>query len=345
MSFNRQDTPLLSALAHLFDHEEDLPADPVARLRHIGWVFAEKWYESGDSGGRTLENELTAVCNGDRGRLDWCPTSFAFRHPCPGRSPARGWFLDMVVHVDNSRKNCKFAYIYHSPVTNKKHGIDFTIRLQHHEFACFVLKDQNFYWHSHDGYSTIVSDHGGHYGVVHCVAIRAATVTYARYDPAPAGTCLVHRLFTTSHESCVSIKRFGEDIRFQQSQLMPTIRNWAIHNQLYYDPAHDAVLNHNEGSNATLNRLTLMAYNLRVITKHARAATWVELPLLSAQLSRQRRSRFVRIAHTLLVHRAQEREEARARDPIKKCAACAIEAVKSQLALGLGHKRQRVSAA
>lgn len=342
MSYNRQDTPLLSALAHLFDHEEDLPADPVARLRHVGWVFAQKWYESGESGGCTFGNELTAVCNGDRGRLDWCPTSFAFRHPCPGRSPARGWFLDMVVHVDNIRKNCKFAYMYYSPVTNKKHGIDFTIRLEHHEFACFVLEDQNFYWHSHDGYSTIVSDHGGHYGVFHCVAIRAATMTYARYDPAPAGTCLAHRLFTTSHESWVSVKRFGVDPTFQH---VPDVGNWAIHNQLFCDPAHDPVLEHNEGTNATRNRLAKLAWNLRAITKHAHAARWTELPHLSAQLSHQRRSRFVRIARTLLIHRAQQCEEARARDPIRKCAACAIEAVKSQLALGLGHKRQRVSAA
>jgi len=347
MSFNRQDTPLLSALAHLFDHEEDLPDDPVARLRHVGWVFAEKWYECGDSGGHTLQNELTIVCNGDRSRLDWCPTSFTFRRhpgPPPG-SPTRGWFLDVAIHVDDSRKNCKFTYIYYSPVTNKKHSIDLTVRLHFSEFACFVLKGQTFYWHSHDGDNTIMSDHGGHYGVVHCVAIRAAAVTYARYDPAPdARVALVHRIFTTSHESWVSVKRFGEDPSIHH---VPNISNWALHNQLYYDPAHDAVLNHNEGANATRNRLEKLAWNLRAITKRAHAARWTELPLLSARLSRQRRSRFVRIARTLLIHRAQEREEARARDPVRKCAACAIEAVKSQLALGIepAPKRQCVTAA
>ena len=39
---------------------------------------------------------------------------------------------------------------------------------------------------------------------------------------------------------------------------------------------------------------------------------------------------------TFLVARAQEAEERRAADPVKKCAACAVEAVKSQLALGIG---------
>ena len=125
MSFNVQDLPLLSALAHLFDHEEDLPDDPVTKLRRVGWVFAEKWYECGDSGAHTLESELFQTCSGDRGRLDWCPTSHSFRHtgPPPG-SPTRGWFLDRAVHVDNSRKNFKFTYMYYSPVTNEKHSID-----------------------------------------------------------------------------------------------------------------------------------------------------------------------------------------------------------------------------
>ena len=335
--------PLLTALAYLFDHEEDLPDDPVAKLRHIGWVFAEKLYEHGDSGGHTLDDELVHVCNnGGRNQVAWCPATFSLRHPYSA-NPLRGWFLDVVVHVDSyaGRRNGKFSFKYHSPVDDKEHGIDLSIRVQHHEFACFVLKGQNFYWHTHEGYNTIVSDHGGHYGVVHCVAIRAATVTYARYSPPPSGTCLVHRLFTTSHESRVMIKRFGQDSIIR----MPHIGSWAIHNQLYYDPAHDVLLNHNEGANATRNRLVKLAYDIQIITKYAHANAWTELPLLSERLSHQRRSRFVRIARTLLIHRAQAREEARARDPVRKCAACAIEAVKSQLALGLGHKRQRVSVA
>ena len=343
MSFHVQDYPLLSALAHLFDHEEDLPDDSVAKLRHVGWVLAEKWYESGNSGGCTLNDELRRMCDdGARNHVAWCPASFSFRHPYDLGTPEHGWFLDIIVHVDNSSKNCKFAYKYHSPVTNFQHDVDLSIRLELHEFACFVLKGQSFYWHAHDGYNTIVSDHGAHHGAVHCVAVRSANVTYARYDPAPgARVALVHRLFTTSHESWVSIKRFGEYPLIQQA---PYLSNWTLHNQLYYDPAHDAVVNDNEGPNATRNRLEKLAFDLRAITKHAHVSTWTELPLLSAQLSRQRRSRFVRIARTLLIHRAQEREEARARDPVRKCAACAIEAVKSQLALDLGHKRQRVSA-
>lgn len=340
MPFDVHDLPLLSALAHLFDHEEDLPDGPVARLRHVGWVFAQKWYKSGDSKAHTLESELFQACCGDRSRLAWVTTRFTFfRTGQLDNSPRRGWFLNVAVHVDSRLKNCKFTYIYHSLATNKKHFMDLSIRIGFHEFACFELKGQTFYWHSYDGYNTIVSENDC-VTEVHCVAIRAAAMTYARYNLIPAATSLIHHLFTTSHESWVSTKRFGEDPTFQHK---PHINHSMVHNQVYYNPADDAVLEHNEGTNATHNRLTKLAYDLRLITKRAHASTWTELRHLSVQLSRQRRSRFLRIARTLLIHRAQAREEARARDPVRKCAACAIEAVKSQLALGLGHKRQRVS--
>lgn len=343
MSFNVQSSPLLSALAHLFDHEEDLPDDPVARLRHVGWVFAEKWYECGDSGGHTLQNELTIVCNGDRGRLEWCPTSFAFRHPCPGRSPACGWFLGMAIHVDNSRKNCKFGYEYHSPVTHKKHRLDLSIRLERHEFAHFTLNDQNYFWHFHDGHSAITWHDGSvtdRMEALHIVTFRAAAVTYVRYDVRSA-TSITHRLFTTSHESCVSIKRF-RDLRVDS---VPQFGHWSFYNQVYYNPEHDAVLNRNEGASTTRRQLEYLALDVRAVTCNDTRVPWKELPLLSERLSRQRRSRFVRIARTLLLARAQAREERIASDPVKKCAACAIEAAKSQLALGIGSitpKRQCV---
>lgn len=344
MSGSDPSCPLLAALQHLFDHEEELPDDPTAMLKRIGWVFAEKLYEAGESGVHSLDSELQHVCDSDaRNKVAWCPVSFSLRHPFSA-TPLHGWCLDVVLDVDSLRKNAKSVYKYRSPVDDRKHNVHLTIRMGCHEFACFQLKGRICYWHSHAGHNTIVADHGGSLGVLHGVAIRAATVTYARYEAAPAGTCLVHRLFTTSHESYMSIKRFREDPSWLH---MPYIGNWAIHNQLYYDPAHDAVLNHNEGTNTAQLRLEKLAAAIRAITKHDRAATWTELPLLSAQLSRQRRSRFVRIARTLLIHRAQAREEARARDPVKKCAACAIEAVKSQLALGIepASKRQRGLAA
>ena len=50
------------------------------------------------------------------------------------------------------------------------------------------------------------------------------------------------------------------------------------------------------------------------------------------------------IARKLLLVKAQWREEARAADPVRKCAACAIEAVKDQLLLGLEPAAKRVCA-
>lgn len=77
--------------------------------------------------------------------------------------------------------------------------------------------------------------------------------------------------------------------------------------------------------------------NTRADKRKARVDEW-----LTGQLQR----RLVRIVRNFLLARAQAAEERRAADPVRKCAACAVEAVKSQLALGIepALKRVRVSA-
>jgi len=337
--------PYLTALAHLFDHQDELPSDPAARLRRIGWVLAEKWYEYGESEAHSLDDELRHVCdNVARSKLVWSPVSFTLQHPY-GRTAMRGWHIDQLLHMDNAagRRNAKFAYKYHSPVTHKEHRLDLSIRLQNHEFAHFTLNDQNYFWHFHDRYVAITWHDGrvtDRMEALHIVTFRAAAVTYVRYDVRSA-TSITHRLFTTSHESCVSIKRF-RDLRVDS---VPQFGHWSFYNQVYYNPEHDAVLNRNEGASTTRRQLEYLALDVRAVTCNDTRVPWKELPLLSERLSRQRRSRFVRIARTLLLARAQAREERIASDPVKKCAACAIEAVKSQLALGIGSitpKRQCV---
>jgi hypothetical protein len=51
-------------------------------------------------------------------------------------------------------------------------------------------------------------------------------------------------------------------------------------------------------------------------------------------LTAQLRRRHLRVARKLLYTKLQEAQERIAQDPVKRCAACAIESVKSQLALG-----------
>ena len=331
-----REPPYLTALAHLFDHQDELPSDPAARLRRIGWVFAEKWYEYGESEAHSLDDELRLVCdNVARSKLVWSPVSFALQHPY-GRTGLRGWQIDQLLHMDHdaARRNAKFTYKYHSPVTNKEHHLGLSIRLQHHEFAHFTLNAQNYFWHFHDGYVAITWHDGRVTDLMealHIVTFRAAAVTYARYD-VPNATSLIHCLFTTSHESCVSIKRFV-------AHRVPQFHHWSFYNQMYYNPEHDAIVDHNGGAGTTRRRLEQLALDVKEVTCNGTRVPWKELPLLSARLSRQRRSRFVRIARTLLLARAQAREERVASDPVKKCAACAIQAAKSQLVLGLGHKR------
>lgn len=66
---------------------------------------------------------------------------------------------------------------------------------------------------------------------------------------------------------------------------------------------------------------------------------------LGKALSQKLRRRLVRVARMFLLKSAELAERRRAADPVRKCAACAIETVKSQLALGIegpDAKRQRV---
>ena len=56
------------------------------------------------------------------------------------------------------------------------------------------------------------------------------------------------------------------------------------------------------------------------------------------------RSRIFRIAYKFLLTLGEKAEQRRAADPVRKCAACAVQAAKGQLALGIEKpdaKRQR----
>lgn len=58
-------------------------------------------------------------------------------------------------------------------------------------------------------------------------------------------------------------------------------------------------------------------------------------------LSKQLHTRINRIVRQMLLAKAQALEEKRARDPVKRCAACAVQAAKDQIVLGLEPKRQK----
>jgi hypothetical protein len=63
---------------------------------------------------------------------------------------------------------------------------------------------------------------------------------------------------------------------------------------------------------------------------------------ISALLAERLRRRLVRVASHFLLAKAQAAEERRATDPVRKCAACAVEAAKSQLALGIEPATKRM---
>ena len=86
--------------------------------------------------------------------------------------------------------------------------------------------------------------------------------------------------------------------------------------------------------------MTQSMYFLAEFRRYASAAS--KTTAISALLAERTRRRFVRVASNFLLAKAQAAEERRAADPVRKCAACAVEAVKSQLALGIEPATKRM---
>ena len=329
---------LTDALAQILDHEGDLPADPTALLKRIGWVFAHRMYESGSSRGSFLRNDLRVVCTGERNALAWDDASYSMVRQEPD---VQGWFIDQLYHLNSTSsmngKMVRFKFVYLSPVTGKRHAIRLTNCTDGYEVAVLFLKGRGYYWFHDDNRTTIVMGEdpdlpsSRQCKIMEAVNVCAADVIYTRYDIGDR-SCIIHETFTTNFSSGLYIKKFSA------VHGAPFAVEWQ-----WVDALLDILTGEAAPSTAMLNRV---ANDLERITEpvslDAHGSVTMPLSRLAQRLTNQMRSRLYRVAKTLVVNRAQEREERIASDPVKKCAACAIQAAKSQLVLGLDHKRQRV---
>tara|TARA_Y100000768_G_scaffold362054_1_gene320569 strand:+ start:3830 stop:4903 length:1074 start_codon:yes stop_codon:yes gene_type:complete len=335
--------PLLSALSRIFNREEEMPKEPTTCLRRVGWIVADTLQRDGAMpSGHSLAEELRSVTPGWRSMLVWNPYSMSVVNP---NNPAvqHGWVLKEVADTCRStlNKSAKLRYDYTSPITGKIHPLQLTTRGGGtHEFAAFAVHGNLIHWYQNEEFCTFAHTclKGALEDVdLELVAVSATDVTYARYS-IKKNDCIVHRTDTFEHLETVCVLHFDGDEALGR---VPYIRQFLMDNMLNYSSENEAIIWHLSHTQSVKDRLERLSRDLRAVTclekrqDSTLGPVVVCLPHLSLRLTERRRARLLRVARTLLVARAQEAEERRAADPVKKCAACAVEAVKSQLALGI----------
>ena len=343
--------PILCALSRIFDREEEMPKEPTTCLRRVGWIVADYLKRDGAMpSGHSLAKELRYVTSGGRSMLVWNPyTASAMNKPNPFIKT--GWVLKEVADTNRSLlvKSAKFGYEYISPDTGKSHAFQLTTRCGNaHEFAAFTVQGNAIHWYQNEEFCTFahtclkrdLEDVD-----LELVAVREDYVTYTRYN-IKKNDCIVHRTYTTDHLETVNIFHFHGA---GAAGRVPHFRPFTLDNHLNYNLGNEAIMTYQSHVQSVHLRLERLSQDLRAVTGHlgdrhagdpdrrgnAGIPVAVCLRHLSRQLTMRRRARLLRVARTLLLARAQEAEERRAADPVKKCAACAVEAVKSQLALGI----------
>ncbi len=353
-----QPFPILSALSRIFDREEEMPTEPTACLRRVGWIVANSFKRDGAMpSGHSLAEELCSATSGERSELVWNPYTTSIVNK-PNPAIKHGWVLKEVADTCRSTLNrsAKLRYEYTSPVTGKNHWLKLASRGGgSHEFAAFAVRANLIHWYQNEEFCTFahtclrgaLEDRDlellGHSMDLELVAVCADYVTYTRYNM-KKNDCIVHRTYTTDHLETVSIFHFdGAGATGRVPHFCP----FTLDNHVNYNSRNEAVMWHKSNDQAVHIRLERLGQDLRAVTSYLGdrpgwmgemdAGNPVVVPLryLSQRLTMRRRARLVRVARTLLVARAQEAEERRAADPVKKCAACAVEAVKGQLALGI----------
>ena len=346
-----QSFPILSALSRIFNREEEMPTEPTTCLRRVGWMVADSLKRDGAMpSGHSLAEELRFVTSGWRSMLVWNPYSMSVVNT---NNPTiqHGWVLKEVADTCRStlNKSAKLRYDYTCPITGKIHPLQLTTRGGGtHEFAAFAVHGNLIHWYQNEEFCTFAHTclKGALEDVdLELVAVRADDVTYTRYNM-KKNDCIVHRTYTTDHLETVSIFHFHGN---GATGRVPHFRPFTLDNHINYNSGNEAIMWHQSYEQSVKDRLERLSQDLRVVAGHlgdghagdpdrrgnAGIPVVVNLRHLSGRLTRRRRARLLRVARTLLVARAQEAEERRAADPVKKCAACAVEAVKSQLALGI----------
>lgn len=340
---------LTEVLAWAWDHEDELPTDGTLLLKRLAWMIAQRMYDRAVSSCGDLRSELSARCgSGARGSVSLNVHGHTIGQRLP--LPKEGWYLAAVRHFENTdnRTSCKCEYEYAGRLAgvNKRHTVTLSWFRDAYEFARFELRGEEYYWWSTPDVQALIPEcnwglyidpHRDHLTptkrchLIELATFGSASVTYVRYDRTNM-TAIVEATFTNSMTIAWDVYRYADPSNPNSSQFdrVPfhrTARPIHICNIVDYD-AHIF-------DGGFFSRLHHVEAHLSMLLAPTRVFQAKPFPHLSAMLSRQLRDRMYGIARKLLLVKAQWKEEARAADPIKKCAACAIEAAKDQLVLGL----------
>ena len=360
-------------LEQLWNHEdkEHLPSDPTGLLKCIGWRLAQRMNDVAVSSSMDMHKELSAKTRGERGQVELDAHSLQV---CRTEDfPTSGWCLSRVVHMEANQYTCtgKYEYVYagkrggkafDSVVELSQRGGSYTYanpnqRGGSYTYASFVVKNVTFYYYSSKDVSAVFLDRdwslhvssqmrrmprNDHY-LIESVSWKAAAATYVCYDRTIL-KALIETTFTNSMSRSYAVKSYPRT-------LAQTYHGGAPFSGQAYASLYK-LLHYNERTqlDTTQDPWYIME---RIDTQVARIAqprivdnsqVKETLKCLSEVRTRQLRRAMFAKAYKLLLVKAQWKEEARAQDPIKRCAACAVQAAKDQLVLGLepGAKRQCV---
>lgn len=356
---------LRASLEWLLDHEDDLPKDnPTLLLKTVGKWWSMRMAEAGvSSKWYGLYEEIDAVVPSKDGfeydrrtkRLTNTRLSMGGLRPVGASTAVEralapgGWMLKTIMHTESSSRiqGGKYEYAHISKRTGKAHRVYWAKYAHDEHYALFWLCGKEiFYFEApkppdvslaagrtqfHSGFFLNAREQEpdpipGTSWLFEAVLPKAACCRYMRLD-CKVRSCAVEVHFTNSHRIDHYFSSNRSDARAMMSVLEDTRDLKCLVN---YDAAtlFPAMSSWEEGREVVEDfqaELDRLADPRPALLK----------PHLSALLTKQLRARLSRMGRKLLITNALELEEIRARDPVKRCAACAVQAVKDQLVLGL----------
>ena len=349
---------LTDVLEQLWEREDDLPSNSTDLLKRIGWKVAQFMYDRATSHCNDLHVELSAKCGGDRGHVSL--NTHTLEVARQARYPASGWCLSAINHleVNNNTASAKYEYTYCCETRNpldgsrRRHVLTVAQRGRHYEIAIFAVKGHTFYYFGSSDVTAIIKDcdwslhvdpianrrlaTNPHY-VIELVSTKAASVTYVRHDRTNTKS-IVETTFTNCMTRSWNVRTFVNNAftntsNFTAAPFGPHAKMTPLHTLVHYN---ERTMLDDYGD--PWMRLESIAAQIVKLTRPVQVSPRGKValcPLLSAMLTRQLKARMLRIATKLLLVKAQWREEAIAADPVRKCVACAIEAVKGRIGLGM----------
>lgn len=349
-------------LEQLWDHEdeEQLPSDPTGLLKCIGWRLAQRMSDLATSSSDNMHQELGGKTGGERGQVALNTYSLTI---CRTKDfPKSGWCLGRVNHSETNQHTCtgKYEYVYCAKTRGGgliRHIVELSQRGLLYQHARFLVKNVPFHYYWSRNVTAVFLDRdwslhvssqmqrlprSDHY-LIESVSWKAAAVTYACYDRTLFKS-LVETTFTNSMHRSYAVKKY---VRLQNNRYVGEAPfrggpHASLHKLLHYNERTQLDTTHDPWH--VMERIDAQVAKIAQPCVLDNQSSKETLDWWSEVSTRQLRRRLFAKALKVLLVKAQWKEEARAQDPIKKCAACAVQAAKDQLVLGLepASKRQCV---